>query len=203
MTLTERATPDKVDLLLQKNLYAAAISLAYSDPQSYRPHDVVDLYRRHAEHLYRRGDYAGSMDRYVLTIGSLEPSHVVFRFLDAPRVRLAARYLTALRDAGLAAPVHDELLRTILLRIGDGEAAAGIAQAAPPRSDGRVQAAAGGEGSAAALAGLAALADDPPGMLRCGLSFFLIFARTLEECLTLPAFSKQSYLPLLQLLPTN
>ena len=112
------------------------------------------------------------MDRYILTIGSLEPSHVVFRFLDAPRVRLAARYLRALRDAGLAAPVHDELLRTILTKIGEGEAAAGIASApAPSDAAGqglRSTATGGGEGAAAALAGLAALVDDPPGLLRCG-----------------------------------
>jgi len=132
---------------------------------------VIDLYRRHAEHLYRRGDYAGSMDRYILTIGSLEPSHVVFRFLDAPRVRLAARYLRALRDAGLAAPVHDELLRTILTKIGEGEAAAGIASAPAEHPAGQVRRAVasetgGGEGSAAALAGLAVLVDDPPGLLR-------------------------------------
>ena len=48
---------DKVDLLMQKNLYAAAISMAFSDPQFYRPEDITALYRRHAEYLYRKVSY--------------------------------------------------------------------------------------------------------------------------------------------------
>ena len=71
VTLTEKVTPDKVDLLTQKNLYGAAISMAFSDPQFYRPEDITALYRRYAEHLYRKGDFGAAMDQYILTIGSL------------------------------------------------------------------------------------------------------------------------------------
>jgi hypothetical protein len=126
VTLVEKTTPDKVDLLLQKNLYAAAISMAYADPQFYRPEDITALYRRYAEHLYRKGDFSSSMDQYILTIGSLESSHVIFRFLDAPKIPLVVKYLEALRAQGLSSAVHDELLRTCYLKLNDPESAGKI-----------------------------------------------------------------------------
>ena len=126
VTLVEKTTPDKVDLLVQKNLYAAAISMAYADPQFYRPEDITALYRRYAEHLYRKGDFSSSMDQYILTIGSLESSHVIFRFLDAPKIPLSVKYLEALRSQGLSSAVHDELLRTCYLKLNDPESAGKI-----------------------------------------------------------------------------
>lgn len=126
VTLVEKTTPDKIDLLLQKNLYSAAISMAYADPQFYRPEDITALYRRYAEHLYRKGDFSSSMDQYILTIGSLESSHVIFRFLDAPKIPLVVKYLEALRARGLSSAVHDELLRTCYLKLNDPESAGKI-----------------------------------------------------------------------------
>jgi hypothetical protein len=126
VTLTERATPEKIDLLLQKNLFPTAISMAFSDPQFFRAEDIVKLYRRYAEHLYKKGDYSAAMDQYILTIGSLESSHVIFRFLDAPKIYLAVRYLVGLRAAGLATSVHEDLLRTCYLKLGDIDAASKI-----------------------------------------------------------------------------
>jgi len=120
--LTEKDTSDKVSLLLQKHLYAAAISLAFAD--SYYPmSDIIELYRQHAEHLYRKGDFEASMDQYIYTIGSLEPSHVIFRFLDAPKIPLLAKYLERLRSRNMATSVHTELLRTCYLKLNDLAAA--------------------------------------------------------------------------------
>ena len=126
VTLTERITPEKIDLLTQKNLYPAAISMAYSDPQFYRPEDIVTLYRRYAEHLFKKGDFSAAIEQYIQTIGSLESSHVIFRFLDAPKIFLAVEYLKSLRAAGLSSSVHDQLLRTCYLKLGDVEAASKI-----------------------------------------------------------------------------
>ena len=90
VTLTEKDTVEKVHLLVQKNLYSAAIFVAYSDP-SFETAEITSLYRRHAEHLYRKGDYSGAIDQYIHTIGSLEPSHVIFRYLDAPKIPLLVK----------------------------------------------------------------------------------------------------------------
>jgi tetratricopeptide (TPR) repeat protein len=126
VTLTEKGTAEKVNLLVQKNLYSAAIFVAYADP-SYETEDIVMLYRRNAEYLYRKGDYSGAIDQYKHTIGSLEPSHVIFRYLDAPKIPLLVKYLEELRAKNLANPVHNELLRTCYLKLNDSESAEAIA----------------------------------------------------------------------------
>lgn len=118
VTLTEKVTSDKVSLLVQKNLFSAAISMAFADP-TYLPSDITTLFRKHAEHLYRKGDFSASMDQYLYTIGSLEPSHVIFRFLDAPKIPLLTKYLEALRERNIATTVHIELLRTCYLKLND------------------------------------------------------------------------------------
>lgn len=133
VSLTEKLTTDKISLLVQKNLYAAAISMAYADP-SFPPCDITDLYRRHAEHLYRKGDFAGAMDQYIYTIGSLESAHVIFRYLDAPKIPMLAKYLEELASRDMATPVHNELLRTCYLKLNDNEAAEKIAASAHSRS---------------------------------------------------------------------
>lgn len=118
VTITEKVTADKVALLSQKNLYSAAISMAYAD-SSYKASDITSLFRRHAEHLYHKGDFTSAMDQYIHTIGSLEPSHVIFRFLDAPKIPLLTKYLEKLRSRNLATSVHCELLKTCYLKLND------------------------------------------------------------------------------------
>lgn len=118
VTFTEKLTEEKVSLLVQKNLYSAAIVVAYADP-SYEASDITTLYQRYAEHLYRKGDFSGATDQYMHTIGSLESSHVIFRYLDAPKIPLLVRYLEKLRSRELATPVHNELLRTCYLKLND------------------------------------------------------------------------------------
>ena len=90
VSLTEKKTSEKVYLLVQKNLFSAAIFVAYGDP-SYEVGDITSLYRKHAEYLYRKGDYTGAIEQYIHTIGSLEPSHVIFRYLDAPKIPLLVK----------------------------------------------------------------------------------------------------------------
>jgi hypothetical protein len=130
ITFTEKTTDEKVFLLVQKNLFSAAVAVAYSDP-SLEPSAVTALYRKYAEHLYRKGDYKASIEQYIHTIGSLESSHVIFRFLDAPKIPLLAQYLEKLKERELATPVHCELLRTCYLKLNDSEAADSIATTTP------------------------------------------------------------------------
>lgn len=90
VSLTEKKTSEKVQLLVQKNLYSAAIFVAYADP-SFEIAEITALYRKHAEYLYRKGDYTAAIEQYIHTIGSLEPSHVIFRYLDAPKIPLLVK----------------------------------------------------------------------------------------------------------------
>lgn len=124
-----------MEFLVQKNLYAAAISLAFAD-RRYSVADIIGLYRKHAEHLYRKGDFEASMEQYIYTIGALEPSYVVFRFLDAAKIPLLTKYLEHLRFRGLDRDVHNDLLRTCYLKLNDTAAAEKIGTASTLMSKG-------------------------------------------------------------------
>ena len=122
VSLIERSTSEKVGLLLQKNLFAAAISIAYTDP-SFPTQKVANLYRQHAEFLYQKGDFEGAMDQYIHTIGSLEPSHIIFRYLDAPKIPLLVKYLEQYRSRQVDNEYKDdhvtELLKTCYMKLND------------------------------------------------------------------------------------
>ena len=124
--LTEKSTSEKVALLKQKNLYSAAIAVMAHQPAMYRS-EIATLYQQHAQHLYRKGEYAAAMDQYIYTIGTLEPSHVIFRYLDAPKLPLLVKYLQHILDKN---PPEDEsrtkvqeLLRTCYLKLNHVQAA--------------------------------------------------------------------------------
>lgn len=129
VSFTEKLTEEKISLLVQKNLYSAAIVVAYADP-SYEAADIILLYQNYAEYLYRKGDFVGAIDQYIHTIGSLESSHVIFRYLDAPKIPLLVKYLEKLRTKEQATLVHNELLRTCYLKLNDIQSAEAISVSA-------------------------------------------------------------------------
>lgn len=122
ITFREKLIDDKISLLVEKKLYSAAIVVAFADP-TYDAENITNLYRQYAEYLYSKGDFGGAIDQYIHTIGSLETSHVLYRYLDAPKIPHVVRYLEHLRSRGVATPVHIELLRTCYLKLNDSAAA--------------------------------------------------------------------------------
>lgn len=64
----------------------------------------------YGDHLYKKGDFEGAMQQYQNTIGHLDPSYVIRRFLDAQRIGLLTSYLEGLHEAGQASSDHTTLL---------------------------------------------------------------------------------------------
>lgn len=64
----------------------------------------------YGDHLHKKGDFEGAMQQYKSTIGHLDPSYVIRRFLDAQRIGLLTSYLEGLHDAGQASSDHTTLL---------------------------------------------------------------------------------------------
>jgi hypothetical protein len=117
LRLKERSTASKLELLYRKNLYPVAISLAYA--AGYDPASIMDIYRMYGDHLYRKCDYDGAMAQYLHTIGHLEPSYVIRRFLDAQRINLLTLYLGRLHDADCANADHTTLLLNCYTKLKD------------------------------------------------------------------------------------
>ncbi|CAN0275685.1 unnamed protein product [Ascophyllum nodosum] len=119
LRLRERDTPSKLELLFRKNLYPMAISLAYASDHDVS--EILGIYRMYGDHLYKKGDFEGAMQQYRNTIGHLDPSYVIRRFLDAQRIGLLTSYLEALHDAGQASSDHTTLLLNCHTKLKDVE----------------------------------------------------------------------------------
>jgi len=113
----EKDTPSKLEMLFKRNLYVLAISLA----RSHNLDDgmVVDIQCKYGDHLYQKADYDGAMTQYLSTIGKLEPSYVIRKFLDAQRIHNLTSYLQALHHKRLATGEHTTLLLNCYTRLKD------------------------------------------------------------------------------------
>ena len=105
--LEEKDTQTKLETLFRKNMYDMAISLAKSQHYS---DGLVEIFRQYGDHLYSKGDHDGAIQQYMRTIGELEPSYVIRKFLDAQRIHNLTEYLQALHEKGHANTDHTTLL---------------------------------------------------------------------------------------------
>jgi hypothetical protein len=115
--MSEKDTQTKLDTLFKKNLYTTAIDLAHSN--QYDANAIVDIFRKYGDHLYSKGDYDVAIDQYIKTIGRLEPSYVIKKFLDAQRIHNLTLYLQKLHEAGLANANHTTLLLNCYTKLKD------------------------------------------------------------------------------------
>eukprot|EP00634_Sargassococcus_sp_CCMP2135_P004181 CAMPEP_0198650190 /NCGR_PEP_ID=MMETSP1467-20131203/4796_1 /TAXON_ID=1462469 /ORGANISM="unid. sp., Strain CCMP2135" /LENGTH=1236 /DNA_ID=CAMNT_0044386027 /DNA_START=21 /DNA_END=3731 /DNA_ORIENTATION=+ len=89
--IDEKPTHEKLRILFRMSLYPTAVEVAVASKAT--PGDVMDIYRMYGDHLYNKCDWDAAVVQYARTIGRLEPSYVVRRFLDAQRVDHLATYL--------------------------------------------------------------------------------------------------------------
>lgn len=92
--LDEKDLQSKLSLLFKKNLYDISIRIAKS--QQYDSDGLIDIFRQYGDHLYNKGDPAGAVEQYIKTIGKLEASYVIRKFLDSQYITMLIRYLQAL-----------------------------------------------------------------------------------------------------------
>lgn len=116
-TLQEKDTQTKLDMLFKKNQYALAISLAKS--QQYDEDGLIDIFRQYGDHLYSKGDHDGAIAQYIKTIGKLEASYVIRKFLDAQRIHNLTAYLQSLHKKDLATEDHTTLLLNCYTKLKD------------------------------------------------------------------------------------
>lgn len=108
--LNEKDLQSKLSLLFKKNLYDVAIKIAKTN--HYDKDGLVDIFRHYGDHLYAKGDLYGAIRQYIKTIGRLEPSYVIRKFLDSQHIEKLTEYLAALHkaDNGVANAQHTTLL---------------------------------------------------------------------------------------------
>ncbi|KAH9952033.1 hypothetical protein B0H21DRAFT_715451 [Amylocystis lapponica] len=115
--LEEKPTATQLDMLYQRSLYPTALSLAKS--QNLDESIVADIYRQYGDHLYSKADYDNAMQQFVKTIGHVQPSYVIRKFLDAQRIHNLVTYLQELHAVGLANSDHTTLLLNTYTKLKD------------------------------------------------------------------------------------
>ncbi len=113
----EKETTVKIELLKKKFLFQLAISLAAEEQCEVS--EIMKLNKEYGDHLYTKNDYDGAMTQYCYTIGFLQSSYVIRRFLDPRRIENLILYLEKLHEKGVATRDHTNLLLTIYTKMKD------------------------------------------------------------------------------------
>jgi hypothetical protein len=114
--LSEKDFQTKLEVLYRKHLYEIAINLAKTQSTA---GTLLDIYKVYAEHLYSKGNFNDAIAQYIKTIGSLEPSYVIRKFLDSQRIHNLTAYLKALHDEEQADRHHTTLLLNCYTKLKD------------------------------------------------------------------------------------
>ncbi|XP_052751117.1 vacuolar protein sorting-associated protein 11 homolog isoform X2 [Galleria mellonella] len=113
--LEEKDLQSKLSLLFKKNLYDVAIRIASS--QHYDVEGFTEINKQYGDHLYSKGDLKGAIDQYIKTIGWLDTSYVIRKYLEARDLEPLVLYLEELHKKGCATEDHTTLLLTCYVKI--------------------------------------------------------------------------------------
>ena len=112
--IREKDMNSKLDLLFKKQQYSLAIELAKN--QNFNSDNLTDIFKEYADHLYKQGDFEGAINQYTKTIGKLEPSYVIRRYLEGQKIKNLISYLRQLHKDGLANKDHTSLYLNCLTK---------------------------------------------------------------------------------------
>ncbi|XP_049547404.1 vacuolar protein sorting-associated protein 11 homolog [Anopheles darlingi] len=113
--LDEKDLQSKLNMLFKKNLYDIAVRIAKCN--QYDAEGLAGIFKQYGDHLYNKGDYGRAVEQYAKTIGYLEPSYVIQRFLDARHIHFLTDYLQTMHEQGEATADHTTLLLNCFTRL--------------------------------------------------------------------------------------
>ncbi|KAF8337359.1 uncharacterized protein EI90DRAFT_3144449 [Cantharellus anzutake] len=117
--LEEKPTVQKLAILFSKSQYLLAISLAQSEGMD--EEGVASIRKQYGDHLYLKGNYDEAINQFIKTLGHVQPSYVIRKFLDAQQIHNLASYLQELHACGLASSDHTTLLLNTYTKLRDTE----------------------------------------------------------------------------------
>ncbi len=97
------------------------VEATLDNPEHIARTTVMDVCKRYGDYLYSKQEYDASQKQYNRTIGHLQPSYVIRKFLDAQRIHNLTGYLQALHGGGLANANHTTLLLNCYAKLNDLE----------------------------------------------------------------------------------
>lgn len=107
----------KLELLFKKNQFSLAIDLAKT--QTYSQDVLAEMFKQYGDHLYRNGEFDSAINQYCQTLGYLEPSYVIRKYLDLQRIHNLTLYLQEIHKRNLASEDHTTLLINCYVKLRD------------------------------------------------------------------------------------
>lgn len=117
--LVEKDTTEKMAILFEKNMYDIAYNLAKQEDNDER--FISEISRLQGDHYYSKSNYSNAISCYKNTIGYLEPSYVILKFLDANKIDFLTNYLEDLHSRSFAHKEHTSLLLSCYIHHKDTE----------------------------------------------------------------------------------
>ena len=72
----------KIQTLLKKGLFAEAQKIAHN--AKFPEEIIAEICKEHADNLYEKKQFDESLEQFMKTIGYLNPSYVIQRFIEVP-----------------------------------------------------------------------------------------------------------------------
>ncbi len=119
LSLNEKSAETKLELLRKKYKYRFAINMAKTIPKIDYDTFSKDIRKQYGDYLFSKGEYQDAIRQYILTIGSVEPSYVIRKFLDSQRNTYLIQYLYVLHKKRNATHEHTTLLLNCFMRLDD------------------------------------------------------------------------------------
>ncbi|KAG5679401.1 hypothetical protein PVAND_008969 [Polypedilum vanderplanki] len=113
--LDEKDLQSKLNSLYKKNMYDTAVKIAKNN--QYDAEGLSNIFKQYGDHLYNKGNFASAVEQYIKTIGYLEPSYVIRRFLDSRHTQFLTDYLQHIHKEGKASTDHTTLLLNCFTRL--------------------------------------------------------------------------------------
>ena len=113
--LDEKDLQSKLTSLYKKNMYDTAVKIAKNN--QYDAEGLSGIFKQYGDHLYSKGNFSGAVEQYIKTIGFLEPSYVIRRFLDSRHTQYLTDYLQSVHKEGKASTDHTTLLLNCFTRL--------------------------------------------------------------------------------------
>ncbi|KAJ1679054.1 Vacuolar protein sorting-associated protein 11, partial [Spiromyces aspiralis] len=107
----------KLEILYRQNLYPTAIKVAKNE--NYDKESLAGIYKRYGDYLYNKGELDAAMNQYITTVGYVEPSYVIRKFLDIRGLDKLTRYVHELHVQGIATADHTTLLVNCYTKLKD------------------------------------------------------------------------------------
>lgn len=82
---------------------------------------ILKYIYRNGDYLYEKGEYDSAIEQYIYTIGHIEPSYVIQKFLDVQRIHNLTAYMEAIHEQGKANADHTTLLINCYTKLKESE----------------------------------------------------------------------------------